>query len=242
MTRKMNRQASGIGTPQDPEGRGRRSRARRSAAAHRRADDLGAEQQEHRAAPVRHRRVGLQRDRREGQGRPRLHPPDDGARFRRGRAARGHAAQLLRHRRHRVLDGQEGLPGQARCRRWTSRRSSYFDKIVPIFTTGKLKPDSVDRPGHRAAQRSASSRARTRPSSPRADPVVHHDPDDLQRRHARHPPRPGRPRRSRSWKDILDPKFKGKTVDPQHPVDRHHGRGDDLRSRPASSNTPTRAT
>ena len=37
-----------------------------------------------------------------------------------------------------------------------------------------------------------------------------------------------------SWKDILDPTFKGKTVDPQHPVDRHHGCRDDLRSRSAT--------
>ncbi len=31
------------------------------------------------------------------------------------------------------------------------KKLKYFDKIVPIFTTGKLTPDSVDRPGHRAA-------------------------------------------------------------------------------------------
>ena len=44
------------------------------------------------------------------QGRSRLHPADDGARFRRGRAEGGDAAEILRHRRHRVLDLQEGVP------------------------------------------------------------------------------------------------------------------------------------
>ena len=32
--------------------------------------------------------------------------------------------------------------------------------------------------------------------------------------------------RSRSWKDLLEPRVQGQGVDPQHPVDRHHGRGD----------------
>ena len=110
--------AIGNGTPQRPEGRrGRRRRGRRQRRRHRLPDDLGAEQQEHRAAPVRHRRVGDQRDRREVQGRPRLHPADDGARFRRRRAARRHPAELVRHRRYRILDVQEGLPGERRCRR-----------------------------------------------------------------------------------------------------------------------------
>ena len=99
--------------PQDAQGRGRRRRrGRRQRRDHRLPDDLGAEQQEHRAAPVRHRRVGDQRDRREVQGRSRHHAADDGARFRRRRAARGDAAELVRHRRHRILDDQEGLPGQ----------------------------------------------------------------------------------------------------------------------------------
>ena len=49
-------------------------------------------------------------------------------------------------------------------------------------------------------------------------------------------------RKIENWKDILDPEVQGQDVDPQHPVDRHHGCRDDLRSRPASSSTSTRAT
>ena len=113
MSRKTNGQGRERGRRKILKGaagaRGRRGRQRRD----RRADDLGAEQQEHRAAPVRHRRVGLQRDRREGQGRPRLHPADDGARLpTRWCSARSTQPNSLRHRRHRVLDGQEDLPGQ----------------------------------------------------------------------------------------------------------------------------------
>ena len=110
MARKI---GNGRGTPQASEGRGGRCRRGRGQRRdHRLPDDLGAEHQEHRAAPVRHRRVGDQRDRREVQGRPRHHAADDGARFRRRRAARRDAAELLRHRRHRILDVQEGLPGE----------------------------------------------------------------------------------------------------------------------------------
>ncbi len=32
-----------------------------------------------------------------------------------------------------------------------------------------------------------------------------------------------------NWKDILDPEVQGQDVDPEHPLDRHHGRRDDLR-------------
>ena len=73
------------------------------------------------------------------------------------------------------------------------------------------------------------------------DPVVHHGADDLQRRHARHPPRPGRPQ-DRELEGHPRSEVQGQDVDPQHPVDRHHGCGDDLRIRPASSSTATRAT
>ena len=33
------------------------------------------------------------------------------------------------------------------------KKIKYFDKIVPLFTTGKLTPDSVIAPGHGAAAR-----------------------------------------------------------------------------------------
>ncbi len=53
-----------------------------------------------------------QRDRRQVQGGPRHHARDDGDGLRRRRAARGDPAGQLRHRRHRILDLQEGVPGR----------------------------------------------------------------------------------------------------------------------------------
>ena len=50
------------------------------------------------------------------------------------------------------------------------KKIKYFDKIVPIFTTGKLKPDSVIAQGTAPQHGRASSRARARPSSPRRRP------------------------------------------------------------------------
>ena len=38
---------------------------------------------------------------------------------------------------------QEGLPGQGAAADGRQEDQVLFDKIVPIFTTGKLKPDSV---------------------------------------------------------------------------------------------------
>ena len=49
---------------------------------------------------------------------------DDGDRLRRRRPARRDPARQLRHRRHRILDLQEGLPGRRASSRWMSRSSN----------------------------------------------------------------------------------------------------------------------
>jgi hypothetical protein len=67
-----------------------------------------------------------------------------------------------------------------------TKKIKYFDKIVPIFTTGKLKPDSVIAQGTGAVDRRLRRRQGLGRLRQGADPVVHHDPDDLQRRHLGH--------------------------------------------------------
>ena len=90
------------------------------------------------------------------------------------------------------------------------KKIKYFDKIVPIFTTGKLKPDSV------VAQGTAPSTVgfvegagSTKFSKGMTEwftmiPTIYNA-DTLGIR----PDLVGR--KIDSWKDILDPKFKGKT-------------------------------
>ena len=90
------------------------------------------------------------------------------------------------------------------------KKIKYFDKIVPIFTTGKLKPDSVIAQGT-APSTVSFVEAAGRPSSPRRRPSgspwcpTIYNADTLGIR----PDLVGR--KIESWKDILDPKFKGKT-------------------------------
>ena len=109
------------------------------------------------------------------------------------------------------------------------KKIKYFDKIVPIFTTGKLTPDSVDRPGH-GAQHGELRRGRgldqvrqgARPSGSPLIPTIYNA-DTLGIR----PDLVGR--KIDSWKDILDPKFKGKTSILNIPSIGIMDAGDDLR-------------
>jgi spermidine/putrescine-binding protein len=91
----------------------------------------------------------------------------------------------------------------------------YYDKIVPLFKNGKLKPDSVIAQGtapHTVGYVAKRWRQDVRQGR---NQVVHDGSDHLQRRHARHPPGPGRPR-------DLDlgrhhgPEVQGQGLDPQH--------------------------
>src|SRR6476620_6792825 len=91
-----------------------------------------------------------------------------------------------------------------------TRKIKYFDKIVPIFTTGKLKPDSVIAQGtapHTVGFVEGKD-STTFANSPTqwftAIPTIYNA-DTLGIR----PDLVGR--EITQWKDILDPKFKGKT-------------------------------
>lgn len=90
------------------------------------------------------------------------------------------------------------------------KKIKYFDKIVPIFTTGKLKPDSkiaqgtapstvgfVEGPGSTKFSKAQTGWFTMIPTIYNADTL------------GIRPDLVGRP--IDSWKDILDPKFKGKT-------------------------------
>src|SRR5260221_5217847 len=90
------------------------------------------------------------------------------------------------------------------------KKIKYFDKIVPIFTTGKLKPDSVIAQGTAPSTVSfvdgagSTKFAKTPTQWFTIVPTIYNA-DTLGIR----PDLVGR--KIDSWKDILDPKFKGKT-------------------------------
>src|SRR6478736_1160253 len=90
------------------------------------------------------------------------------------------------------------------------KKIKYFDKIVPIFTTGKLKPDSVIAQGTAPSTvgfvegKDSTTFAKAQTQWFTLVPTIYNA-DTLGIR----PDLVGRP--ISNWKDILDPKFKGKT-------------------------------
>ena len=114
------------------------------------------------------------------------------------------------------------------------KKIKYFDKIVPLFITGKLTPDSGHRPGHGAAHGRLRRGRGLDQDSPRSQtewftmvPTIYNAdtlgirPDLVGREIDELEGHPG-------------PGVQGQDVDPQHPVDRHHGCRDDHASRPAT--------
>ncbi len=91
-----------------------------------------------------------------------------------------------------------------------TKKIKYFDKIVPIFTTGKLKPDSVVAQGTAPSTvgfvegKDSTTFAKAPTGWFTMIPTIYNA-DTLGIR----PDLVGRP--ITQWKDILDPKFKGKT-------------------------------
>ena len=90
------------------------------------------------------------------------------------------------------------------------KKIKYFDKIVPIFTTGKLKPDSVIAQGTAPStvsfvEGAGSTKFAKTPTQWFTIVPTIYNADTLGIR----PDLVGR--KIDSWKDILDPKFKGKT-------------------------------
>ena len=118
------------------------------------------------------------------------------------------------------------------CRRVEIAKIKDWDKLSPLFTEGKF-PDEP--------------KCRARATAPIEVSTV----DEHGRQDLRHRARPtGRPASRRvynadtlgirpdlvgrpidTWADLLNPEFKGKAVDPEHPVDRHHGRRHGLEAR-----------
>ena len=138
---------------------------------------------------------------------------------------------------------QEARPVGQHPARMDAKKIKHFDKITPIFTKGEL-PDGKKIGDQGTAPKKVLLRRGRELHEVRqgADRVDHADPDRLQRRHARHPARPDQARRSSSWKELLEPRVQGQGLDPQHPVDRHHGRRDGRGGHRACTSTPTRAT
>src|SRR5262249_27188122 len=92
-----------------------------------------------------------------------------------------------------------------------AKKIKYFDKIVPIFTTGKLKPDSVVAQGTAPntvsfVEGQTSTKFAKSPTQWFTMVPTIYNADTVGIR----PDLVGRP--ITQWKDILDPKFKGKTA------------------------------
>ena len=122
------------------------------------------------------------------------------------------------------------------------KKIKYFDKIVPLFITGKLTPDSVDRAGHRAAhgrlrrRRGLDQDFAKEPTDWMTMIPTIYNADTLGIR----PDLVGRD--DHELGGHPGPGLQGQDLDPQHPVDRHHGRRHDHGGAWATSNMPTRAT
>ena len=109
-----------------------------------------------------------------------------------------------------------------------TKKLKYFDKIVPIFITGKLTPESTIAQGtapHTVGfvESQASTKFAKAPTRWFTMMPTIYNADTLGIR----PDLVGKPI------DQLEgpgrPGVQGQGVDPQHPVDRHHGCGDDVR-------------
>ena len=119
-----------------------------------------------------------------------------------------------------------------------------WDETVPIFTKGEY-PDGSDglEPGPVADQSRVLRRQGRQEARRQADRVPDlvptiYNADTLGIR----PDLVGGATRSTSWKDLLDPKYKGKTALVDYAAGRRHRRRHGARSRAATSSTATRAT
>ena len=154
--------------------------------------------------------------------------------------AHHHPARLVRHRRRRVL-----LAPQADPLRQPDRHGRQADQVRrqdhPGVHQGRGRRQEDRRPGHRAEEGVLPRGPDLDQVLADADPVDHPHPDRLQRRHARHPARPDQAP-DRHLGGAAQPRVQGQGLDPQHPVDRHHGRGDGRGVDWARTSTRTRAT
>ena len=187
---------------------------------------------------------GDQGDRRAGQQGPGLQDRDAGHHRRRPAQPLADAAEHHRHQQHR--QHQAALPrGQGRAGADPGRQIQAVGRDRAALHQGRVsrRQDGLDAgPG---ADRGDVLRRQGRQEARRqADRV-----SDLRSRRSTTPTRSASvptwsaaATRSTTWKDLLDPKFKGKTALVDYPADRHHGRRHGARSRAATSSTATRAT
>ena len=107
-----------------------------------------------------------------------------------------------------------------------AKKIKEFDNITPVFTKGQLPNGKVIGDQGTAPKKVMFVEgAAFDEILEDADGMGDADPDRLQRRHARHPPR------SHQAPDqllgrVAEPRVQGQGGDPQHPLDRHHGRRD----------------
>ena len=106
-----------------------------------------------------------------------------------------------------------------------TKRIKNADKITTLFTKGKVAGKTVGDQGTAPKKVIYLEGEKSKKFSTDADAVHVADPDGLQRRHAGHPPRPDQAP-DRHLGRAAQPRVQGQGRDPEHPVDRHHGRGD----------------
>ena len=115
-----------------------------------------------------------------------------------------------------------------------AKKIKEFDNITPVFTKGQLpNGKKIGYQGTAPWKVLYLEGAELQDILGHADRIRHPDPDRLQRRYARHPAGPDQ---AADWVvgRTAQPRIQGQGRDPQHSVDRHHGRRDGGRShRPA---------
>ena len=135
---------------------------------------------------------------------PRHHAPDDRARHRLHRAARGHPAEELRHRRHRVLHAEEGV-GRGQHAADGHLQAPVLRQDRRNLQGRQADPDLEDRARHRPAHGELRGEAGRQAVRGGDDELVHDGADHLQRRHPGDSARPHQPAPSRAGPSCSTP-------------------------------------
>ena len=104
-----------------------------------------------------------------------------------------------------------------------AKKIKEFDNITPVFTKGQLPNGKVIGDQGTAPKKVMFVEGPHSTNSADADEVGHPHPYRLQRRHARHPAR-SHQASHQLLGGAVEPRVQGQGGDPQHPLDRHHGR------------------
>ena len=106
-----------------------------------------------------------------------------------------------------------------------AKKIKNADKITPLFTNGTVAGKAVGDQGTAPKKVIYLEGEKSKVFAKSPTQFMIADPDGLQRRHAGHPPRPDQAP-DRLLGRAAEPRVQGQGRDPEHPVDRHHGRGD----------------